>query len=65
MSESITYVRAYCCNEDCYAIDYDTECWGETEVITEEYSDDDHWWIHACKGHQDYYNGGDYIEEEE
>lgn len=37
--------------------------WGQTTVIdefcTEDYSDC--YWIHACEGHVNYYDGGDYI----
>lgn len=34
-------------------------CWGEVNVVDEEYTDDEHWWIHACQGHwSGYLNGG-------
>jgi hypothetical protein len=66
MSESVTYIKAQCCNEDCYAIDNEEPCWGDTQAIDEEYyGDDDYYWVHACEGHQDKYHGGDYIEEEQ
>lgn len=28
-------------------------CWGQVEVIDEDYTEDDHWWIHGCEGHRD------------
>lgn len=52
------------CAGDCWAdgsLDYQPDaiwagpCWGQVEVIDEDYTDEDHWWIHGCEGHRDRY----------
>lgn len=53
--------RTWCCHaEECWAHDETNptaiwfgQCWGESSVIDEDYTDDDHWWIHGCEGHPD------------
>lgn len=59
-------IRNRCCGADCWAEhwleEYGGPCWGDVEVIDEEYTDDDYWWIHACEGHANGY-GGPYIPE--
>jgi hypothetical protein len=56
------YNPSACCNADCYALDsYDDEpCWGNVYVVDETYTEDDHWWHHACEGHADKWDGGKY-----
>lgn len=53
--KSISYKQATCCSDiDCYLLDADSEiCWGQVYVISEEYTEDDYWWVHACEGHED------------
>jgi hypothetical protein len=59
-----SYKPADCRGDDCHSgWDKDKPCWGQTTVIdefcTEDYSDC--YWIHACEGHVNYYDGGNYI----
>jgi hypothetical protein len=51
-----------CYEEECWAHDSEAlnpeavwagPCWGKGEVIDEEYTEDEHWWIHACEGHRE------------
>lgn len=61
-----SYKKAECCNNcDCYLYEcyYNQPCWGRVTVVGEEYTEDDHWWIHACKGHEETWDGGEYINE--
>jgi len=59
------YKEAECCGADCEFLDCDDDqpCWGQVEVVDEEFSDDYEYsrWIHACQGHEDIYCGGEYI----
>lgn len=43
-----------CCGADCWAHELypDKPCWGDVEVVDEEYDGDDYWWIHECEGHR-------------
>jgi len=41
----------------------DEPCWGPVHAVDEIYSEDDWWWIHACEGHHDKADGGEYIKE--
>lgn len=52
-----------CCNYgSCWNERDEAEpCWGVTEAIDEEYTEDDYWWIHGCQGHLEYF--GKYIQE--
>ncbi len=51
-------VTEYCCyKEECwahYVQDAEGSCYGKSEVIDEDYDDEegnDHTWVHACEGH--------------
>jgi len=43
------------CGADCclLGVHEGETCWGTVSAVDEQYTDDDHWWIHACKGHAD------------
>jgi hypothetical protein len=51
--KSESYKISDCCGADCNFENNssDEPCWGEVEVVGEEYNDEDYWWIHACQGH--------------
>ena len=54
-----TYNPDSCCGSDCcYEWIDDEPCWGDVEVVDDL---DDVGWVHACKGHYEKYDGGDYI----
>lgn len=56
-----SYISGDCCPDcDCQMGSESQPCWGECRVVAEEYTEDDHWWIHACEGHEDCWDGGDY-----
>ena len=61
MDNSKSYNPGACCGSNCFKFDDDEPCWGDVEVIDEEWTEEDSWWIHACQGHKsmwyDYYNG--------
>lgn len=59
---SKTYNPKACCNSPCDLEDDETPCWGDVDVIDEQYTQDysDYWWIHSCEGHWYYYDGGEY-----
>ena len=57
MFKSESYNPKACCGDDCYFDHYSTEaepCWGNVEVIDEISSENDWWWVHACRGHINY-----------
>lgn len=62
---SVSYNIDACCGADCYYLSLigDDPCWGDVKVIEAAYTEDDHWWIHACQGHKDCWYGGQYIPE--
>ena len=55
------------CGADCYVRALDVEesrglCWGNVSAIDEVgLADEDYGWVHACEGHSDTYDGGEYI----
>jgi hypothetical protein len=57
-----SYKPADCCpNTHCHSgYDSSRPCWGQTTVVGEDYTDDDHWWTHACEGHAGYCDGFPY-----
>ena len=61
-----SYNPAFCCGSDCWAHEMNPAepCWGNVEVVDEEYSDDDYWWIHECQGHLGVRDGETYKHEE-
>jgi hypothetical protein len=71
--QSPSYNPKACCGSECYLWGdaEDRPCWGDVEVVGEVYmeaepeEDSEYWWIHACQGHKDVYDGGDYHPEED
>lgn len=63
MNHSVTYDKSECCGDHCYAIHSEDKCWGVVEVVDEEFWGEDYCWVHACRGHEDEYFGGQYIKE--
>lgn len=57
LHRSPSYRPSECCNADCFHGSESEPCWGEVVVVGEEYSQDDHWWIHVCQGHLECYDG--------
>jgi hypothetical protein len=56
---SKSYNAASCCGDDCSYNYLSTEgepCWGEVEVVGEDYSEYDWTWYHACQGHHNFYD---------
>lgn len=51
--------RSACCGAPCWAEGSPDQqpCWGDIDVIDEEYDDENHWWIHGCQGHTNGYAG--------
>lgn len=50
-----------CCRDaECSGAHDGNPCWGPLEAVTKEYTETDYWWIHACSGHHDTYEGGAY-----
>lgn len=50
---------ACCSGGGCFAIwsnTKDTPCWGDSEVETELYDEEDWEWLHACRGHMDMFD---------
>jgi hypothetical protein len=65
MCDKCDIQKAWCCGGTCFAQEtHETNepCWGEVEVVDEEYNGDDYWWIHACEGHVGCWNSGHYKE---
>lgn len=55
------------CGEDCYMHDDSDEqavrpCWGDVITVDELCWGDDYSWVHACRGHTNYYLDGVYRE---
>lgn len=66
MQESKSYNPDACCGDACYKLgdNPNQPCWGNVAVIDEvELEDGDYAWVHACRGHEDYYYGGEYKQE--
>lgn len=43
-------LRSDCCDATC---DFaDETCYGEVDVIGEDYDEDTYWWVHACEKHR-------------
>lgn len=58
------YAKADCCGADCYRLGKKTDepCWGRVIVIEEEETAVSGWqWVHACRGHEETYQGGAYL----
>jgi len=60
------YKKATYCGNDCIYLDCDDDqpCWGQVEVVEEEYNEDYSycWWVYVCEGHIDIHDGmGTYI----
>ena len=51
-SRSPSYRPSECCNADCHLGTETEPCWGEVEVVDEEYDEQDSYWVHACQGHK-------------
>lgn len=57
-----SYLSGQCCSyARCHFGSKDEPCWGVVDVVAEEYAESDYWWIHACDGHWNTYEGGAYI----
>ena len=55
------YNHSSCCNAHC---DFENEkelCWGYVDLVDEIQLEDDHRWVHACRGHQEVCYGGAYL----
>jgi hypothetical protein len=69
MDNSKSYNPGACCGGHCFKYQWDEgPCWGDVEVIDEEWTEEDSWWIHSCQGHKNMYPeyhsyDGKYIEE--
>lgn len=63
--KAASYKKSECCGANCDLLDcYDDQpCWGEVDVIDEDWTEDDWWWVHACEGHRLYREGTAYIPE--
>ena len=66
MTASASYNPRACCNADCTMLDVDDAepCWGDVEVIDEDWCDEDWWWVHACQGHLRCRRDGVYVAEQ-
>ena len=51
------------CGADCvyFGMNDNEPCWGETGPVEEvEIGDGEYGWIHACEGHKEIHDGGEY-----
>ena len=55
----MSHCEACGCGAPCSFVGEEGPCWGTVDVVAEEYDDEDHWWIHECKGHEGFYDGKD------
>lgn len=60
---SPSYRSSECCNADCHLGTVTEPCWGEVEVVDEEYDEQDYYWVHACQGHKILWDGIPYVPE--
>jgi hypothetical protein len=63
VTNSPTYNPGACCTADCCFGNDEEPCWGDVEVVGEDWNEEDSTWIHACQGHLHMWEGGVYIAE--